>query len=89
MPPASNIYANPSPVDFSPAYGGFPITAADADIRSCRGLSFSGEGTLVLTFIDGTVQTIPSGHLATNVIHPICFYRVAAASTATGIWGWY
>lgn len=80
----------PTTTSITSACAGFPITAADADLSIyTRGISIGGAGTLVLTFLNDTVQTVPSGALAVGVIHQIAAKRVAAASTATQIWGWY
>lgn len=58
------------------------VTAADADIAMFDALYAGGAGTLVITDRDGTVVTwtVPAGGYAL-----ITGYRVAAASTATGI----
>lgn len=60
------------------------ITAADADIAICDAFYAGTAGTLVITDRDGTVVTwtVPAGGYAL-----VQGYRVAAASTATGIIG--
>lgn len=53
-----------------------------------RGLVFSGAGDIKLTMASGQTRIIPSGLLATNVIHPLQFSRVwSTGTTATGIYG--
>lgn len=58
------------------------VTAADADIAPFDALFVAGAGTAVVTDKDGTVvtYTVPAG-----TIIPVVGYRVAAASTGTGI----
>ena len=53
-----------------------------------RGIVFGGAGIIKLTTLEGDSVTIPSGVLATGIIHPIRFTRVwSATTTATDIWG--
>lgn len=53
-----------------------------------RGVSFAGAGTITFTlYPSGTSIVIPSGALATGIIHPVRFTHVTAA-TATNIVAW-
>ena len=71
----------------APPIGYVAITPADSDLATpLRGFICSGAGTLVLTGLDGTVAPFPA---AANVQYSGVAVRVAAASTATGIIGYY
>lgn len=50
------------------------------------GVSVDVAGTLVVTFADGTIDTLT---LAAGIIHPISVKRIWTASTATGIHAYY
>ena len=54
---------------------------ADKPVMS-RGVSMSAEGALKVEYYNGVTHTIPAGHLAAGVIHPMHVCRVF--STGTG-----
>ena len=58
------------------------VTAADADIAPFDALFCAGAGTAIVTDKDGTVATYT---VVASTILPIVGYRVALASTSTGI----
>ena len=53
---------------------------ADKPIIS-RGVSMSAEGALKVEFANGETATIPAGHLAAGVIHPMAIVRVFDTGT--------
>ena len=53
---------------------------ADRPILS-RGISMSAEGALKVEYPRGTIDTIPAGHLAAGVIHPMHVCRVFDTGT--------
>jgi len=71
----------------SPADRHFPITAADADLAIIpRSIRVDGAGTLVLR--DGAGTDVTYNVVAGEVL-VFRAVQVRAASTATGIVGWY
>jgi hypothetical protein len=71
-----------------PATAHVAITAADTDLATpVRGVLINGSGTLIITDLQGTVVTYAA--VAVGVVHPICAKRIALASTATGIVGFF
>ena len=74
------------------ATGGYNITPSDTTLLApvTRALSWAGAGDLVVQYIDGINHTIPSGALATGIMHPLQVRRVlATGTTATGIVGFF
>lgn len=68
----------------------FPITPHDTNLLSppASGIVFKTAGALRIIDGDGNERTIPSGVLATGVIHKIRVLKVFSTNTtAVDIWG--
>jgi hypothetical protein len=75
----------------TPADGGAMLTPDnDADLAiPTRGIAFGTAGALKVTLVGGDVVTIPSGVLATGMVHWLRIKRLwgAPGTTATNILG--
>lgn len=72
----------------APARKLLAITAADADLANTpKAIYAAGAGTLVVTAVDDTTPVTIT--VLAGAIIPVRAKRIAAASTATGIVGFY
>lgn len=63
------------------------VTPSDANelAHVTRAISLSSEGDLAVVMADGDALTIPSGHLAAGVLHPMQVKQVKDTGTASGL----
>lgn len=73
----------------SPYIGGFAVTPSDSTVftQPTRAVYVGGAGNLVVTYLDGSTDTLQS--VVAGTLLPIRVTKIGASSTATKISGLY